>query len=188
MKIDWTLVARYAAPLIALFVGAALTRLIEKRPRLATYLANAAAIEIPGLEGGSMRVHTHSIVVRNAGRKAAINVRLGHFDLPAFSVFPPHDYQVVDVPGGHEIVFPTLVPMEEVTVAYLYFPPRVWNEVNTYTRSDEGFARVLKVLPTEQLPPWLSRLALFLVVVGGFTTIFVLGQFLARIMRLVYGD
>lgn len=187
MEIDWTLVARYAAPLLALFVGAALNRLLENRPKLVTYLANAAAIQVPVPQGGPMQVHTHSVVVRNGGRKAATNLRLGHSVLPAFSVSPPHEYKVVDVEGGKEIVFPVLVPKEQITVAYLYFPPTVWSNVNTYTKSDEGFARVLNVLPTPQAPPWLARVAWFLLAVGAFTTLFVVGQFVTRVLRLVYG-
>ena len=36
MEIDWTLVAGYASPLVALFVGAGIGRLVENRPKRVT--------------------------------------------------------------------------------------------------------------------------------------------------------
>ena len=186
MEIDWILVSRYAAPLLALFVGAALNRLMENRPKLVTFLANAAAVQVRTPQQSTLQVHTHSIVVRNNGRKAATNLRLGHNALPDFSVYPAREYRVVDVDGGRELVFPVLPPRDQFTVAYLYFPPMLWSDINTYTRADEGSARILQALPTPQPPQWLVRLSLFLLVIGAFTTLFVVGQFLTKLVPLVY--
>ena len=67
---------------------------------------------------------THSVVLRNSGRRPATNVRLAHPYLPDFNVFPSVGYRVENLPGGgREIVMPTLVPNEQVTISYLYFPP-----------------------------------------------------------------
>jgi hypothetical protein len=94
--------------------------------------------------------------------------------LPDFSVYPSVVYQVIDLPGGgREILFPTLVPGEQVTVAYLYFPPVLFNQINSYTKSDEGLAKIVQVLPTPQLAPWLRRLSFTLVVIGAATVIYV---------------
>ena len=38
---------------------------------------------------------------------------------------------------------PTLVPNEQVTISYLYFPPTTWKQINGPVKSDEGLARVL---------------------------------------------
>lgn len=185
MVIDWHLIARYAAPLLAVFVGIAISRWLERRPRLVMFLAHAAAINVPS--DPPMTVHTHSIVVRNAGGRVASNIRLGHNMLPAFSVYPPQPYEVVDIIGGEEIVIPKLVPKEQITIAYLYMPPIIWSQVNTYTKSDEGFAHVLNVLPTQQFPRWLSVLLWFFIAIGALATAIALSEFTFRLLRLVYG-
>lgn len=128
-------------------------------------------------------VHTHAVVVRNAGKMTAHNVRLGHNILPPnFSVFPAIRHRVHTFRGGgSEIVFPTLVPEEQVTTTYLYFPPVTWNQINTYVRSDEGLARFINVLPTPQAPFWLLRTGwalLFLGTVAGIYLAYLLVQFI----------
>lgn len=185
MQIDWDLFARIAVPFLTLFIGIAVNRVIERRPRLVTYLAHSSAITVPTEQ--PMTVHTHSIVVRNAGRSVALNVRLGHNALPAFSVYPPQQYEVNELQGGQEIVIPKLVPKEQITVAYLYFPPLIWNQINTYTKSDEGFAQVLHVLPTQQFPKWLSILIWFLIIVGSFTTLYFTVGFIICLFHRLYG-
>ena len=67
---------------------------------------------------------------------------------------------------------PSLVPREQVTVHYLYFPPLLWADINTYVKSDEGLAKVLTVLPTPQAPAWQRRIALILLLVGVITIIY----------------
>ncbi len=177
MEIDWTLFARYAAPILALFVGAALNHFLAKRPKLISYLTHASAVTVHPPEGPQTQVNTHSIVVRNAGSKAANNVRVGHHVLPDFSVYPSVRYEVVDLPGGgHEIVFPVLVQGEQVTITYLYFPPVLWSNVNSNTKSDEGFARIVTVLPTPRPPRWLFYLRWVLIILGCITAAFAVGQ------------
>jgi hypothetical protein len=181
---DWTLFARYAAPVVALFVGVALDRLFERRPKLAAYLGHASAIWVQPANAARFLVNTHSVVVRNSGRKPATNVRLGHFQLPDFSVFPSISHQVVDLPdGSREILFPTLIPKEQVTVTYLYFPPVLWNNVNSTIRSDEGFARILNVLPTPQAPAWARRLAYVVLGIGSATILYAIGQVVSYVWR-----
>ncbi|MDT4329593.1 hypothetical protein RPD76_06715 [Methylomonas sp. MV1] len=90
--------------------------------------------------------------MRNAGRKAAHNVRLSHTVLPPnVTVHPPVQYTIERNPeGAGEILIPVLVAKEQVTVSYLYFPPLTWNQVNASTKSDEGFAKILNVIPMPQ--------------------------------------
>ncbi len=114
-----------------------------------------------------MQVNTHSVVFRNAGRKTANNVRLGHNILPDFQVSPDTEYTVADLPGGgKEIRFPKLVPKKQVTITYLYFPPLTWDQVHTHVESDEGPVKVLNVLPTVQLPRWVITILWLLVGYG----------------------
>ncbi len=184
MTIDWTLLARYIAPLLVLFMGILINRYLERRPKLISYMAHASAVPIQPPEGVAFNVHTHSIVVRNAGRKAATNVRLGHRHLPSYSVFPSVRYEVTDLPsGGKEIHFPCLVPGEQVNIAYLYYPPVLWSNVNTYTKSDEGFAEIVTALPAPQLPLWVQRLAWLFWAIGAIATLYGLGEVIRHLLR-----
>lgn len=177
MVIDWNVVATIASPIIALFVGAALNRAIESRPRVVSYLGHVSGIRLTRGDQ-PMQVNTHSVVFRNAGGKTANNVRLGHAILPDFQVFPDIEYTVVDLPGGgKEIRFPKLVPKKQFTITYLYFPPLTWDQVHTHVESDEGHVKVLNVLPTVQLSKWMIATLWILVgygVIGLMYTVYTL--------------
>ena len=59
--------------------------------------------------------------------------------LPSFQLYPSIAYQVVDLPdGAKEILIPTMVPGEQLTISYLYGPPLTYAGVNAGIRSDEG--------------------------------------------------
>jgi hypothetical protein len=155
MTIDWNIVIAIAVPIVTLFLGALLERLLERRPRIISYFGHVSGVRIMAGEQPQL-VFTHSVVFRNIGRKTATNVRLGHNTLPSFSVFPDIEYQVIDLPeGGKEILFPRLIPTKQVTVTYLYLPPLTADQINTFIESDEGPGKVIPVLLTAQLPRWL---------------------------------
>ncbi|WP_186020351.1 hypothetical protein [Burkholderia gladioli] len=121
-----------------------------------------------------VQVHVHSIVVRNTGKKTAFNVRLGHNVGVHNYVLDPqvHHEKKESAAGSWEIVLPALVPGEQVLVSYLYFPPITWHQINAYTKSDEGSARYLNVLPTPQPPRWLVRVFLLFFYIGIIATTF----------------
>jgi hypothetical protein len=151
MTIDWNLVADITVPIVALFLGAWIKRWFEKRPELTSYYGHVSAFKWTDNTGKKHDIFTHAVVVRNAGKKSATNVRFRHQTLPDFTVFPAVDYTVVQLPdGGKEILIPVLVPNEEVTVGYLYFPPLTFDKVNAGIRSDEGFAKAVPVLMQRQ--------------------------------------
>jgi hypothetical protein len=167
MKVDWLVVATIAGPVVAAFLGAWLERLLASRPRVVSYLAHSSAVDVQPTEGPRFAVHTHAIVVRNAGRRAATNIRLGHTFLPNFSVYPAVPFERIDTAGdGVELLFNRLVPQEQITVSYLYYPPVTWQQINSYTKFDEGFARIMTVLPTPQPPRWVTRIAWFFIIMG----------------------
>ena len=127
--------------------------------------------------------HLNRRLLRNSGRRPATNVRLAHPYLPDFNVFPSVGYRVENLPGGgREIVMPTLVPNEQVTISYLYFPPTTWKQINGPVKSDEGLARVLQVLPTEQYPMWFNRLAAGLILIGLIALVYVLFVIMGRLL------
>ena len=176
MGIDWGLVATIAAPLVALVVGSFLTRALS-RPVVTTYLGHVSShlVDSPVAENPPYAVFTHSIVIQNTGWGLASNVKLAHGKLPSFSVFPDVEYRLLDLPGGgREILFPSLVAGEQVTVSYLYFPPVTGDQVNGLVKSDEGLAKVIQVIPMRQYPRWVNKLGAVLLFSGSISVLYVL--------------
>jgi hypothetical protein len=65
-----------------------------------------------------------------------------------------------------DIVIPTLIRSEEITVSYLYFPPVTVAQVNAGIKCDEGFAHPIPVLLQRQYPRWVNIFAASLMVLG----------------------
>jgi hypothetical protein len=192
MKVDinWVVLATIIGPLLAAAAAVALDRWLERRPKLISWLGHASAVRMPPAQpqGQPYDIYTHTVVVRNAGRRSANNMRLGHFHLPNFSVFPAVAHRVENVPGGgSEIIFPTLVPSEQVTITYLYFPPVTYNQINSYAKSDEGMARIITMLPTPMQPMWLLRTAAVVLLLGVVMALYLLVLFALWVVRLTSG-
>ncbi len=182
MTIDWGLVANVVGPIVAVGFGAWLTHTLEGRPSLLSYVLHTNAITTYGNSGSTspLTVHTHSIVVRNTSKLAANNVRIGHQTLPDFTIYPPVNYTVNVLPdGSSEILIPKLVRSEQITISYLYFPPLTWDKINSYTKSDEGFAKVIPVLLIAPPSAFVKRLIWFLIAIG-FSTVIYLSVLLFR--------
>ena len=181
MPIDIALVERIVEPVVVGVLLALALRLFERRARVVVFVGNVGFFQLhPSTHGPGGPVHTHTVVIRNAGKLTAHNVRVPHkVSLAAaninVSVLPQTNYSVQPLPtGGDEILFPTLVPEQMLTISYLYYPPNVWNQIHERVRSDEGMARELNVLPTAQLRPWQLRVLWALVIVGAVTSIYLL--------------
>ncbi len=178
MVVDWQLATEIAAPTLALFVGAGLDRWLERKPKLVTYYGHVSSFTLQNQNPGQSNIalHTHSVVIRNTGKRAAENVRIAHNVLPPnVQIFPAMESRTVNLPGGGgEIIIPRLIPDEQITISYLYFPPLLWNQINTNVRSDSGFAKVLHVLPTPQLSKSVIRILWGLIVLGSITLIYLL--------------
>jgi hypothetical protein len=67
-------------------------------------------------------------------------------------------------------------------ISYLYGPPVTYVQVNTYVKSDEGFAKVLRVIPTPESPKWLLATTWALVTLGAITALY----FLVLLVRHIY--
>jgi hypothetical protein len=170
MKIDLELVSKIIVPFLTLIIGRYLEKWFSKKPKLISYVGHVSAFTL----SNGPQIYTHSIVVANHGKLACNNVRLGHFFLPDFQINPPIKHSVEEISGGKEIVFPILIPGEQVTVSYLYFPPVTWDKINSSTKCDEGFAKIINVLPTLQMPRWMKRTVWSLVAIGVATVIYLL--------------
>jgi hypothetical protein len=167
MPIDWNLVIQVLIPIITLFLGLFLNKWAEDRPKLITYLSQTFAMRSKTPDGIDLNVHTHSIVVRNAGRRSATNLRIGHIVLPAFQILPSVDYTISQLPDGtKEIIIPRLVPKEQIIINYLYFPPLLWSQINTYTKSDEGFAKVVNMILSPQYSKRIRTLSAGIAITG----------------------
>ena len=174
MAIDWNVVATLASPVIALFVGVWVNRLFESRPALISYFGHVSAFRHTPLGGQPLQVHTHSVDLRNAGRKSATNVRLHHTILPDFNIWPSVIYNIDTLPdGSQDIVIPSLVPGEEITVSYLYFPPVIAAQVNAGVKCDQGIANQITVLLQRQFPHWFNRTVIALLLVGIVTVLYI---------------
>ena len=172
--IDWNLVALLAGPIVGGAVGVPLARMLERRVKLISFIAHTSGITTVQPNGQPLVVHTHTVVVRNTGKLPAHNVRLGHAYLPpAFSIYPPTEHHVVNHPRqGSDIVVPVMGPGDQITVAYLYFPPITWNQINRDAKCDEGNANVIRVLLQPVAPRWLLRLGLVLILIGIATLLY----------------
>jgi len=149
MQIGLDAVLKLASPVLTALIGWISKHYFEARPKLVTYLVHASAI--PLNNGTDTIINTHSIVVRNVGRRTATNLRIGHNNLPpSYQVFPAVPYTVTRGPkDSAEILIPNLVPDEQILVSYLYFPDLTWHNVNAYTKADHGFAEVINIIPSK---------------------------------------
>ena len=172
MPLDLEAFAKVASPIFTLIVGALIKRYTERHPKLLSFLGHVSAFTLQDEQ--KTAVFTHAVVVRNAGRIAAKNVRLGHMNLPQnVRLEPQVEHSISRHPDGTgEIVIPVLVPKEQVTISYLYFPPLTWNQINAYTKSDDGFARIINVIPTPQPPKPVVWLVWALMFVGASVLVY----------------
>ncbi len=167
ITIDWHVAATIGAPILSLFVGIWINRRFESRPILITYTSHVSAFTHTPAGGQPIQVNTHSVVIRNTGHRPATNVRVSHHQLPDFNIWPHVAYAVEDLPGGgKEIVIPTLVPNEEITISYLYFPPLVADQVHAGLKCDQGFAKGIPVLIARQYPKWFNLTVAILMLIG----------------------
>ena len=165
--VDWQLFATVTVPILTLFVGVWVNRRFESRPILLSHWGHVSSFNYQKGDGTTGVVNTHTIVIRNAGRRAATNVRLHHSYLPDFNIWPAVQYQLEAVPNsGRDIVIPTIVPNEQLTISYLYFPPATYADVNSGVKCDEGFATQIPVLLQRQYPNWFNFTAATLMLLG----------------------
>lgn len=144
--VDWNIAAQIAAPTIALFIGAFLNHFITNREKIITHYGHVSGFRLDPIAPSTeiTYVNTHSIIIKNTGRKTATNVRVGHQILPDINIYPDIEYLVQDLPGGgKEIIFPKVIPKKEITISYLYFAPTLYNQINTHVESDIGPAKVV---------------------------------------------
>lgn len=182
MKIDWDLFFKIIVPIITLIIGKYFDKIFKTKPKLITYYGHVSAFKLA--DQNNIDVFTHSIVISNVGAETAKNVRIGHNTMPLNFVLNPNvPYtQVPSASGGAEIVIATLVAKDQLTISYLYYPPLTYAAINSYIKSDEGFARVINVIPSPQPNKWVLWFAKFLMICGGVALIYLAINFVFELI------
>jgi hypothetical protein len=185
---DWEFAGKIAIVVLTILLTEISRQRFERRPRLIAYYSSVCAFPplaaAPAPPAEPTYTFTHSIVIRNAGKRTAFNVRAGHFGgKVTFEVSPAVNHKVEENPhGGWEILIPTLVPYEQVQISYLYFPPTTVNSINSYIKSDEASARIIQILPTPPATP----LARFVFVFFFYFGLGMAAYVLVTVLRLLY--
>ena len=180
MGIDWIIVATITATIAAPLAALGVATFLRRPSRVTFYFSHASIHRVPAPPGGQpLEVNTHSLVIQNTGWRPVHNVKLTHFLKPqSFTAYPDVKYRVSDLPGGgQEILFPSLVPKEQVTLSYLYYPPLIWSAIQGDIKSDEGFANNIQVNPIRQYPKWIHVIVGIFFYVGVLSVIGVLYVF-----------
>ena len=165
IDIDLELLAKLAAGAITL-VAALLKLRSDRGSRLVTYISHATAFPV----GDQGKVHVHSVVLSNTGKRTAFNVRVPHMvarERLNITVFPSANYRFESSPEGtFEIVFPTVVPNEQITISYLYPQDLLWSQISWPPKSDEGQAEVIRLIPAPKPSPVLRNITWALALLG----------------------
>ena len=83
-----------------------------------------------------------------------------------------------------EICIPVLVPNEQVTISYLYFPSLLWNQIAGPIKSDEALAKAIQtIFPTSPPPRVVMWIIWILIFVGASTIVYWLLKLLPVVLR-----
>ena len=184
MTIDWTIFFQIASPVIAVCVGAIVTRYFSERERLIVFYGHIASHALNSVVGGREVTHinTHAVVIRNNGNKTATNVRISHNVLPDIKIHPETDYEVKELPsGGKELIIPRITPKKEYTISYLYFPPITYSNIVSTIESDAGPAKGINVRLQQIFPRWVNILVGSSMILGLITFIYIVYEVARRV-------
>ncbi len=173
------------SPFITGILGFLLKKYFNDRARLFAYYGHITSHKLKNCNP-NIDIFTHSLVIINTGRIAAKNVRIGHHVLPEYDISPNIAHSEVLIPkNGKEILFTTLVPNEQVTIAYLYFPPITYQQVNAYIKSDEGYAKSVTTIPTINLKSWQKYFLCLLLFIGFSMVVYWIGLFIVYFYQYI---
>ena len=189
--------------IIGVFLGAVIQNLVARwlreRARLIYYIQSVLVHSIqdipvpvrpptpaePTPPKVPLIISTHSITIRNNGRRAAQNVEVIHTTyLPrTVTVFPPDVDFTID--RNHRIIrFPTLVPNQQITIGYFDVAAYTFQDIlNTQVRSEEGFARQMAMTQNPIMPKWFNRTVLGLLFLGISAVIFIVYKLSPQIIK-----
>ncbi len=175
--------------LIGIFLGAVIQNLVarylKERARLVYYLQNISDHDVqlpvrtpsniePNPPVQTFRIYTHSITIRNNGERIANNVEVTHAFLPRHITINPSNIQFTIDRERRIIRFNSIVPNQMITIGYLDFMLYTVEQIYaTSVRSDEGFARPLRMTQYPVMPRWFNIIVWILLIIGILTVIFI---------------
>ncbi|APJ05258.1 hypothetical protein [Silvanigrella aquatica] len=127
-------------------------------------------------------INTHAIVVSNFGNSQTKNITIGHSQfLPSYSIYPNIEHEVINLNGeGKAIKIKNLAPKQEIIISYMYFPPKMFNQIGTYIKSDEeGDVQIISKLQTNKT----SNIKIILI---SIPSILVVSYILYHIIEFIY--
>ena len=136
------------SPLIAVIFGVIVKNQTEKKSKLISYFGHASVAQVKQIN--STVINAHNVIIRNAGKKTAFNVRITHQYLPDDMIVYPNStaYSVNKYPnGGAEILLPSMVEDEQIIISYSYLPPLTFDKINSSIKSDDGFCQQISSIP-----------------------------------------
>lgn len=167
---NWHLFSVYSAPIISGLILFFINKYYQSKPRLVASYIHASAVPIKDSQSGeSFNVGVHVLVLKNQGNHPAKNVRLGHNVIPSFNIYPTTEYSINELKNSsYEIVVPTIVPKEQLTITYVYDCNMAnIDNINTYIKHDLGLAEVIyNVLYIKPLILWKKILIYFVLFMG----------------------
>lgn len=173
MKIDFSVLSEIIKSIFLLIIGALITRRFEKSSKLIAYYEHVSVFKHTPENQQPLTVFSHSVILRNSGSSAATNVKIQHLTLPNFYIWPSITHHIENLAdGSSNIVIPTLVPKEQITISYLYFPPLTYDKVNKGIKCDQGFAQQIEVALQTKPKKWIMAIIWFLIIFGAITFLY----------------
>jgi hypothetical protein len=148
-------------------------RLNRLRARLEAFYTHGATHPMPNNQGV---IHTHSLVVRNAGSQPATGVRISHGFVPTgtdIQIFPDRPSTVSTFgQSGSEILIDRLRPKEQITLSYLYPGPTLFHQFGTQVKFDEGFAQFFEIQHVRIFSAYVRAIVTYLMIAGFGLTLY----------------
>lgn len=152
----------------------------RRRPRLEAFFTHGSAHFIANTQiiaGPPNIIHTHSLVVRNAGSYPATNVRITHSFVPQgtdIQMYPDMPRTTTQFgQQGSEILIERLRPKEQITLSYLYPGPTLLTQFGTQVKFDDGFAQFFEIQQVRIFPPLVRAVILYFMAAGFFLSIYI---------------
>lgn len=159
---DWLL--KYSSFLVtgivSFLVGYLLYKITSKSADLIYYVSQPQWVILPIRQQNqqlNQTVGTFTLFLWNQGKAPAREVHVGHFFLPAHSVYPDIPREAVATPGGGQAIrFPVVPPKTLISICYLLGVVTPVEQVLSYVGSEEGSAKHIPVMLQRIFPKWVQ--------------------------------
>jgi hypothetical protein len=149
---------------VSLIVGYVLHRIATRRQDLLYYVSQPQWVALPQQPPPAqqpqqqippLHIGSFTLYLWNQGKAPATEVHVGHYFLPAHSVWPDVPREQVVLPGGGTALrFPAVPPRTLFSIVYLLNIPMTVEQVISYVGSAEGAAKRIPVMLQRIWPKW----------------------------------